>query len=66
MLKPEVRTWGSIPEAATRCGVSTNTLRRFITQGLVYAERVGPKRIRVDLTSVDELGTPLAYSPPVA
>lgn len=54
------RKWGQISEAAERKGVSVRTMRRYITQGLVYAERVGPKLIRVDLESVDEMGKPLA------
>jgi hypothetical protein len=62
MSKRAVKNWGSVPEAAERRGVSTYTMRRFIAQGLVYAERVGPKLIRVDLDSADALGTPLQYA----
>jgi hypothetical protein len=62
MSKRAVQKWGSVPEAAERRSVSTYTIRRYISQGLVYAERVGPKLIRVDLDSVDALGTPLQYT----
>lgn len=55
------RNWGTIPQAASRKNLSTSTMRRYITQGLVYAERVGTKLIRVDLDSVDALGTPMQY-----
>ena len=51
--------WGSISGAAQRKNISIPTMRRYIAQGLVYAERVGPKLIRVDLNSVDALGTPM-------
>jgi excisionase family DNA binding protein len=53
--------WGSVRDAAERRGLSVPTIRRYITQGLIRAERVGPKLIRVDLDSVDNLGTPLQY-----
>ena len=59
MSNPEARRWGSLPEAAQLRGISTQSLRRYISRGLVYAERVGPKLIRVDLDSVAQLGTPL-------
>lgn len=49
--------WGSIPDAAELAGVSSPTMRRYVEQKLVVAKRVGPKLIRVDLDSVEALGT---------
>lgn len=53
------RRWGSIDQAAGESGVSGKTIRRMISRGDVYAERIGPRRIRVDLNSIQ--GTPLQY-----
>lgn len=51
----------TIAQAAEHANVSTKTIRRWISQGLVEAERVGPRLIRVNLASLDRLGTPLQY-----
>lgn len=53
------REWAPVGYAATVAGFSEATLRRYIAQGLVYAERVGPKIIRVDLNSVRNLAQPI-------
>lgn len=58
-ISPE---WGTIQDAAGRYQVSTKTIRRWIAQGLVEAERFGPRLIRVDLASLAQLGRPLQYS----
>ena len=52
---------GTVQEAADYLKVSTKTIRRYITQGLVEAERVGPRLIRVNLASLDKLGRSLQY-----
>ena len=52
---------GTVQEAADYLKVSTKTIRRYITQGLVEAERVGPRLIRVNLASLDNLGRSLQY-----
>ena len=52
--------WGTIREAATRRAVSTKTIRRYIAQGLVQAERFGPRLIRVNLNSLNAVGHSLA------
>ncbi|GAA3211159.1 helix-turn-helix domain-containing protein [Microbacterium terregens] len=44
--------WGSVAEAARHLEVNPATVRRMIDRGDVYAERVGPRLIRVDLASV--------------
>ena len=53
--------WGTIQEAADHYKVSAKTIRRYITQGLIEAERVGPRLIRVNLASLDQLGRSLQY-----
>lgn len=52
--------WCSLTEAATTLGVHKDTVRRMIDRGDVYAERVGPRLIRVDLASIqrEPLGPP--------
>ena len=50
---------GTVQEAADYLKVSTKTIRRYISQGLVEAERVGPRLIRVNLASLDNLGRSL-------
>ena len=50
---------GPVQEAADYLKVSTKTIRRYISQGLVEAERVGPRLIRVNLASLDNLGRSL-------
>ena len=56
-----VKIPGTVQEAADYLKVSTKTIRRYITQGLVEAERVGPRLIRVNLASLDNLGRSLQY-----
>lgn len=58
---PPVQQWGTIRQAAETKQLSTKTIRRYITQGLVEAERVGPRLIRVNLASLDNLGRSLQY-----
>lgn len=58
---PRRNAWGTIRDAAEREQVSTRTIRRWIARGLIRAERIGPRLIRVDLDSLDQLGRPLQY-----
>lgn len=44
--------WCTISQAASELDVSRDTIRRMIDRGEVYAERVGPRLIRVDLGSI--------------
>lgn len=55
------KTWMTIAQAAESQNVSTKTIRRWISSGLVYAERIGPRLIRVDAASLDSAGTPVQY-----
>jgi excisionase family DNA binding protein len=55
----------SLHDAALRVGVSDRTIRRWIAQGLLPAERLGPKLIRVNTVDLDRLQRPIptAVSP---
>lgn len=44
--------WCTIAQAASALGVSRDTIRRMIARGEVYAERLGPRLVRVDLGSI--------------
>lgn len=44
-------SWGTVAEAAELYRVSPDTIRRMIRRGEVYAERFGPRLIRIDLNS---------------
>lgn len=50
---------GTMQEAAEYYGVTITTIRRWISEGRLYAERVGPKLIRVEIGSMQT--TPLQY-----
>lgn len=49
---PALTGWGTIAQAADAFGVHRDTIRRMIARGDVYAERIGPRLIRVDLGSI--------------
>ncbi|WP_084003382.1 excisionase family DNA-binding protein [Agromyces aureus] len=51
--------WITIQEAATRRDVSTRTIRRMISAGLIEAERFGPRLIRVNAVSLEHAGRSL-------
>lgn len=61
MSETQSPTWGTIKEAAERKKISVWTVRRYISAGLVEAERIGPRLIRVNLDSLDNLGRSLQY-----
>lgn len=44
--------WASITQAAEVLGVHRDTVTNMIARGDLYAERVGPRLIRVDLGSI--------------
>lgn len=52
--------WCSITQAASALSVSRDTVRRMIDRGELYAERLGPRLVRVDLDSIRS--TPLGPS----
>ena len=56
---PEKKT---VAEAAEYWRVSTKTVRRWISQGLIRAERVGPRLIRIDVNALENIGNSLQFS----
>ena len=50
-----------IPDAAEQLGIHVQTVRRWITDGILPARRFGPKRIKIRQADIDALiaGTPL-------
>ena len=55
-------TWASLDEAAEHLGVTTKTIRRYIARGILPAHRFGPRLIRVRLSDLDALVTPLTVA----
>ena len=49
----------SIRQAANYFGVDRKTIRRWITQGRLMANRLGPRLIRLDRAEVLQLGRPV-------
>jgi len=54
------RRWGTVEDAAAEATVSARTIRREISRGVIYAERISARRIRVDLDSI--AGRPLSVA----
>lgn len=53
-----VPRWRTIAEASADSGIPEGTLRRWINERRLPAERVGPRRLRVDLNELDKMRTP--------
>ncbi|MDH3049747.1 helix-turn-helix domain-containing protein [Gordonia alkanivorans] len=49
----------SISQAAAHLGVSTRTIRRWITAGELPATRIGPKLLRIHTEDLERLGKPI-------
>lgn len=49
----------SIAETADYLGICTKTVRRYIADGRLRAVRLGPRLIRVERSSVEELMRPI-------
>lgn len=52
--------WGSIQTAMERFELSRDTVRRMISRGEIEAMKIGPRLIRVNLTSIMAAGRSLA------
>lgn len=50
--------WGTVTEAAAEFGVGVSTVRRWIAENRVRVERIGPRRLRIDLDSLTETAAP--------
>lgn len=50
----------SVSKAAKRFGCSTDTVRRWIEENRDEAIRLGPKTIRINIASLDNLITKMA------
>jgi excisionase family DNA binding protein len=57
---PEPR-WATVKEAANHIGLSVRTIRRYISTGRLDANRLGPRRLEVDLNEVDKLRKPIEH-----
>lgn len=57
-----VIAWPSVEQAAALLQVSTKTIRRYIANGTIDARRVGPRLIRINPESINNIGTPLKYT----
>jgi hypothetical protein len=54
--------WISMKEAGLRWGVHYQTVRGWVSAGLIDGRRFGPKLIRVDAASFERMGTALAWT----
>lgn len=59
-LEQIARRWVTLAEAAESWRCSVKTVRRRIAAGDIYAERFGPRLVRVDLNSIQ--GRPLTIA----
>lgn len=60
---PALTGWATIAEAADLLGVHRDTIMNMVARGDLYAERIGPRLIRVDLDSIQPV--PLGPAPSV-
>jgi excisionase family DNA binding protein len=51
--------WATVDEAAVYARCSPRTIRRWIHGGRLDAERMGPRRLMVDLNLIDAMRTPV-------
>lgn len=58
------RDYATIPQIAEYLGVDARTVRRYISEGVLPAYRVGPKVLRVDLNEVETLLVHAVQTPP--
>ena len=56
-MKHVNRKYLSIAEAAEHVGVSTKSIRRYVSDGRLRAYRTGPKLLRIMLSDLDAMVT---------
>jgi excisionase family DNA binding protein len=56
--------WVYLPDAERYSGIPRGTLRRWIAEGRLPGERVGPRRIQVNLDDLDAMREPIPAAPP--
>jgi len=66
MAQAIARKYLTLKEAAEWYGVSERTLRRYISDGTLPADRVGPRAIRVKAADVEALASPIPTGSPAA
>ena len=57
--QPEPPRWATVAEAAVYARCSQRTIRRWVSQRRLPANRVGPRRIEIDLNELDKLRRPI-------
>lgn len=57
--EPTQRHIASISDAAKYAGVSTKTIRRYVSAGRLTGYRFGPRLVKINLTEVDALLRPV-------
>jgi excisionase family DNA binding protein len=48
-------SWLTVSEVASRLSVSTTTIRRWIDAGVLHADHVGPRLVRIPTTELTRL-----------
>lgn len=61
---PRDPDWTTIAEAAEILRCSTKTIRRMIYDGEIEAVRIGKRLIRIKVSSLRDLGEPMAWRDP--
>ncbi len=51
--------WCTVQTAAEHLAVSTKTIRRLIADGMLPAERIGLRLIRIRITDLEQIGRPI-------
>lgn len=58
----QLTEWISIATAAERCEVSAKTIRRWIAFGYIRARRFGPKLIRIDAATLEQMSDDIVWA----
>lgn len=55
----------TVAQAAARLGVHDRTVRRYIREGILPAERVGPRLLRIKVADLDRFGEEVTPTDPI-